>query len=95
MAQKSREILVLSERSDHKIDPCLYLTTGEIDRCLKKVAEGVEQFEDIWQKVIRFWILFKISTKKKKEGDLIYHLISCLHLASQCSQRKPEGKIRG
>lgn len=24
---------------------------GEIDRCLKKVAEGVEQFEDIWQKV--------------------------------------------
>ena len=26
-------------------------TTGEIDRCLKRVAEGVEQFEDIWQKV--------------------------------------------
>lgn len=25
--------------------------TGEIDRCLKKVSEGVEQFEDIWQKV--------------------------------------------
>lgn len=24
---------------------------GEIDRCLKKVAEGVEQFEDIWKKV--------------------------------------------
>ena len=24
---------------------------GEIDRCLKKVAEGVETFEDIWQKV--------------------------------------------
>ncbi|EPQ16238.1 CCR4-NOT transcription complex subunit 3 [Myotis brandtii] len=23
---------------------------GEIDRCLKKVSEGVEQFEDIWQK---------------------------------------------
>lgn len=26
-------------------------SAGEIDRCLKKVAEGVEQFEDIWQKV--------------------------------------------
>lgn len=26
-------------------------TAGEIDRCLKKVGEGVEQFEDIWQKV--------------------------------------------
>lgn len=25
--------------------------TGEIDRCLKKVTEGVETFEDIWQKV--------------------------------------------
>jgi len=24
---------------------------GEIDRCLKKVAEGVETFEDIWKKV--------------------------------------------
>jgi CCR4-NOT transcription complex subunit 3 len=24
---------------------------GEIDRCLKRVAEGVEQFDDIWQKV--------------------------------------------
>lgn len=26
--------------------------SGEIDRCLKKVSEGVEQFEDIWQKVL-------------------------------------------
>lgn len=25
---------------------------GEIDRCLKKVTEGVETFEDIWQKVL-------------------------------------------
>ncbi|KAH8292797.1 hypothetical protein KR054_006461, partial [Drosophila jambulina] len=27
------------------------LLPGEIDRCLKKVAEGVETFEDIWKKV--------------------------------------------
>ena len=26
---------------------------GEIDRCLKKVTEGVELFDDIWQKVVR------------------------------------------
>lgn len=33
-------------------DVYLFLSPpGEIDRCLKKVAEGVEQFEDIWQKV--------------------------------------------
>jgi len=24
---------------------------GEIDRCLKKVQEGVDIFEDLWQKV--------------------------------------------
>ncbi len=28
---------------------CLF--AGEIERCLKKVSEGVETFEDIWQKV--------------------------------------------
>lgn len=33
-----------------------YVTAGEIDRCLKKVAEGVEQFEDIWQKVTVFLV---------------------------------------
>lgn len=31
-----------------------FTSTGEIDRCLKKVSEGVEQFEDIWQKVRTF-----------------------------------------
>lgn len=24
---------------------------GEIEKCYKKVTEGVEQFEDVWQKV--------------------------------------------
>lgn len=28
-----------------------FLVSGEIDRCLKKVTEGVETFDDIWQKV--------------------------------------------
>ena len=28
----------------------MYFFSGEIDRCLKKVAEGVEQFEEIWKK---------------------------------------------
>jgi len=30
---------------------------GEIDRCLKKVTEGVETFEDIWQKVGKFGVV--------------------------------------
>lgn len=32
------------------ITTCI-IPSGEIDRCLKKVQEGVESFEDIWQKV--------------------------------------------
>ena len=27
------------------------ISPAEIDRCLKKVAEGVEKFEETWQKV--------------------------------------------
>ena len=34
----------------------VFVVSGEIERCLKKVQEGVEQFEDIWQKV-RFKLL--------------------------------------
>lgn len=33
-------------------------SAGEIDRCLKKVGEGVEQFEDIWQKVSKDSLVF-------------------------------------
>lgn len=36
-------------RTSFYFTSCLFL--GEIDRCLKKVTEGVETFEDIWQKV--------------------------------------------
>lgn len=41
---------------------------GEIDRCLKKVSEGVEQFEDIWQKVLgsdtKIWVSREGSTER-------------------------------
>ncbi|XP_063699727.1 CCR4-NOT transcription complex subunit 3 [Culicoides brevitarsis] len=40
---------------------------GEIDKCLKKVAEGVETFEDIWQKVHN---ATNSNQKEKYEGDL-------------------------
>ncbi|KAI2804213.1 CCR4-NOT transcription complex, subunit 3 [Blomia tropicalis] len=40
---------------------------GEIDRCLKKVAEGVETFEDIWQKVHN---ATNTNQKEKYEADL-------------------------
>ncbi|XP_065826514.1 CCR4-NOT transcription complex subunit 3-like isoform X2 [Oscarella lobularis] len=40
---------------------------GEIDRCLKKVSEGVETFEDIWQKVHS---ATNPNQKEKYESDL-------------------------
>jgi CCR4-NOT transcription complex subunit 3 len=40
---------------------------GEIDRCLKRVAEGVEQFDDIWQKVHN---AANANQKEKSEADL-------------------------
>uniref|UniRef100_A0A3B3T7F4 CCR4-NOT transcription complex subunit 3 n=1 Tax=Paramormyrops kingsleyae TaxID=1676925 RepID=A0A3B3T7F4_9TELE len=40
---------------------------GEIDRCLKKVGEGVEQFEDIWQKLHN---AANANQKEKYEADL-------------------------
>ncbi|KAK3610711.1 hypothetical protein CHS0354_028101 [Potamilus streckersoni] len=40
---------------------------GEIDRCLKKVTEGVETFEDIWQKVHS---AANANQKEKYEADL-------------------------
>ncbi|KTG03283.1 hypothetical protein cypCar_00013498 [Cyprinus carpio] len=43
------------------------LSSGEIDRCLKKVAEGVEQFEDIWKKLYN---AANANQKEKYESDL-------------------------
>jgi len=45
----------------------LYNLSGEIDRCLKKVSEGVETFEDIWQKVHN---ATNTNQKEKYEADL-------------------------
>lgn len=45
----------------------LYRFTGEIDRCLKKVTEGVDTFEDIWQKVHN---ATNSNQKEKYEADL-------------------------
>lgn len=45
----------------------IFLILGEIDRCLKKVTEGVETFEDIWQKVHN---ATNSNQKEKYEADL-------------------------
>lgn len=45
----------------------MFSFSGEIDRCLKKVTEGVETFEDIWQKVHN---ATNSNQKEKYEADL-------------------------
>lgn len=40
---------------------------GEVDRCLKKVSEGAEAFEDIWQKVQN---ATNLNQKEKYESEL-------------------------
>ena len=45
----------------------MFCFAGEIDRCLKKVTEGVELFEDIWQKVHN---AANSNQKEKYETDL-------------------------
>ena len=46
---------------------CLFPAPAEIDRCLKKVAEGVEKFEETWQKVHN---ASNTNQKEKYEEDL-------------------------
>uniref|UniRef100_A0A665U3K7 CCR4-NOT transcription complex subunit 3 n=1 Tax=Echeneis naucrates TaxID=173247 RepID=A0A665U3K7_ECHNA len=53
--------------SDRDKDHFLLSNLSEIDRCLKKVAEGVEQFEDIWQKLHN---AANANQKEKYEADL-------------------------
>lgn len=45
----------------------LFIFIGEIERCHKKVLEGVETFEDIWQKVHN---ANNNNQKEKYEADL-------------------------
>lgn len=45
----------------------LFSCLAEIDRCLKKVAEGVEKFEETWQKV---HYASNTNQKEKYEEDL-------------------------
>ena len=44
-----RLMCLMNVGSSAKNDPSFF--TAEIDRCLKKVSEGVEKFEETWQKV--------------------------------------------
>jgi len=51
------------------------ILSGEIDRCFKKVQEGVDTFEDIWQKVFG-----KVTSQKVPRRYFSQHVeLSPLH----------------
>ena len=59
---------------------------GEIERCLKRVAEGVEQFEDIWQKV---WSRHSSPWNgKPRFMCLVCSLSAQVHSASNANQKE-------
>ena len=46
-----KDVVTLDEFNAQYLICTCFSILAEIDRCLKKVNEGVEAFDDIWQKV--------------------------------------------
>jgi len=69
----------------------LHGLSGEIDRCLKKVSEGVETFEDIWQKVHN---ATNTNQKEKYETDLKKEIKKLQRLRDQIKSWIASGEIK-
>jgi hypothetical protein len=67
------------------------LPTGEIERCLKKVTEGVDTFEDIWQKVHN---ATNSNQKEKYEADLKKEIKKLQRLRDQIKSWIASGEIK-
>ncbi|XP_037957817.1 CCR4-NOT transcription complex subunit 3 isoform X2 [Teleopsis dalmanni] len=67
---------------------------GEIDRCLKKVAEGVETFEDIWKKVHNATNSNQKVYKEKYEADLKKEIKKLQRLRDQIKSWIASGEIK-
>lgn len=68
-----------------------FIVSGEIDRCLKKVTEGVETFEDIWQKVHN---ATNSNQKEKYEADLKKEIKKLQRLRDQIKSWIASGEIK-
>merc|ERR1711942_86935 len=64
---------------------------AEIDRCLKKVAEGVEKFEETWQKVHN---ASNSNQKEKYEEDLKKEIKKLQRLRDQIKTWIASGEIK-
>lgn len=63
---------------------------AEIDRCLKKVSEGVEKFEETWQKVHH---ASNSNQKEKYEDDLKKEIKKLQRLRDQIKTWIASGSI--
>lgn len=68
----------------------LYLT-AEIDRCLKKVAEGVDKFDETWNKVHH---ASNSNQKEKYEEDLKKEIKKLQRLRDQIKTWIASGEIK-
>eukprot|EP00057_Strongylocentrotus_purpuratus_P012713 XP_011667187.1 PREDICTED: CCR4-NOT transcription complex subunit 3 isoform X1 [Strongylocentrotus purpuratus] len=66
---------------------------GEIERCLKKVSEGVETFEDIWQKVL-VHNATNSNQKEKYEADLKKEIKKLQRLRDQIKSWAASNEIK-
>ena len=64
---------------------------GEIDRCLKKVTEGVETFEDIWSKVTH---ATNSNQKEKYEADLKKEIKKLQRLRDQIKTWQASAEVK-
>ena len=68
-----------------------YCVAGEIERCLKKVTEGVEVFEDTWEKVRN---AANSNQKEKYEADLKKEIKKLQRLRDQIKSWIASGEIK-
>ena len=87
-----------------------YSFTAEIDRCLKKVAEGVEKFEETWKKVhnasnsnqkvksiyyiVQIWRETCLILQEKYEEDLKKEIKKLQRLRDQIKTWLASGEIK-
>lgn len=64
---------------------------GEIDRCLKKVTEGVETFDDIWTKVLH---AVNSNQKEKHEADLKKEIKKLQRLRDQIKTWQTSAEVK-
>jgi alpha-glucuronidase len=82
---------VLFTRVTHYLRLCVCMCTAEVERTFKKIAEGVENFEDIWKKL---YGTDNANQKEKFEADLKREIKKLQRLRDQIKTWVAAGDIK-